>query len=1183
VEGVPLQGGFHSEATEHKDVVKEDEAIIKYKKTNKTPKKNYKNKNKQNQIKYKKVPLTMLTVNANGMKTKAASLKNTVKQLSVGLFTVQETNYKKKGKLTIDDFEMFEAIRKKDGGGSLIGAHKTLEPMLIEEYNDEIELVVVEIKAGGKNIRVISGYGPQECWLVEKRMNFFSTLEEEVAKAEMAGCSVILSMDANSKLGKRHIPGDPNQMSDNGRILEGVLERHALVVANGLSEKVTGVITRQRITRERTESSAIDLVCLSEDLVEEVEKVVVDEEKEYALESIMKTKKGVKVSKSDHNTIITKFNLERDEKYKTERKEMFNLKNKEAQIKFKELTSEPGILTSKVKENDNVNIATKKLLKRLNGCIHQSFRKIRITENRDDDDTGNLFEKRRSLRNKLDEKSKTELAKVEQELAEKCAEINYKKVQEELKDMEDNENGFNAAKLWKLKKKLSPQTREPPTAMCDKSGNRITSSSELKKHTMNHYKEVLSNRPMKPEHKQIKEDKEELCYMRIEEAKKNKSEPWSMVDLEKVLKYLKKKKSRDPNDLANELFHNETAGSDLKEAILLLMNKIKDNLEIPEALEKCNITSIYKKGKKSDFDNYRGIFRVTVLRNILDRLLYNDIYPVVDENLTDANVGARKERNIRDNLFVLNAVLNSVTKGNEKACELGVYDLEKAFDSLWAQECINDLYDAGCTDDKLVLMHLENQNAQVAMKTSAGITERESIGNMIMQGTVTGGLSCTTTTDKLAKYCYENKHLLYKYKGVVEVPPLLMIDDILTINECGPAAVAMNATVNMFIETKKLKLKQSKCAAIHVGKKSKTCPNLKVHGQKMHRVEKVKYLGDIVHQSGKTKENTKAREIKAHSIVAEIRAILSDIPLGKYRTEVGLQLRQAMFVNGVLFNSEVWQEATATEVASLEKIDNKLLRAICKAHSKTPVEFLYLETGCTPLRFAMQSRRMMYLHHILSRENKELIKRVYTAQTENPTKGDFAFQVNEDMEILEMTEQSITTLTKTAFKQLVKEKTNHEAEKYLKKLQESHKKVNMVKYEKFKIQQYMVDKRMTNPMVELLVAARSSMVKGIRKNFVSSSERTQCPLLCRDTEEDTQRHLLECPVLLAALTVKGEEQRDAVEYEDLFGDMEMQLRITPVMMRLLEIREELAERQGLPVGSNAGPSLHCLSVEIGNI
>ena len=39
---------------------------------------------------------------------------------------------------------------------------------------------------------------------------------------------------------------------------------------------------------------------------------------------------------------------------------------------------------------------------------------------------------------------------------------------------------------------------------------------------------------------------------------------------------------------------------------------------------------------------------------------------------------------------------------------------------------------------------------------------------------------------------------------------------------------------------------------------------------------------------------------------------------------------------------------------------------------------------------------------------------------------------------------------------------------------------------------------MTNPMVELLVAARSSMVKGIKQNFVSSSVRTKCPLLCRN-------------------------------------------------------------------------------------
>ena len=80
-------------------------------------------------------------------------------------------------------------------------------------------------------------------------MTFFQALEEEVVKAEMASRSIILSKDANSKLGTEHIPGDPNKKSENGKVLEGVLQRHALCVANGLQGKDIGVVTRERTTK----------------------------------------------------------------------------------------------------------------------------------------------------------------------------------------------------------------------------------------------------------------------------------------------------------------------------------------------------------------------------------------------------------------------------------------------------------------------------------------------------------------------------------------------------------------------------------------------------------------------------------------------------------------------------------------------------------------------------------------------------------------------------------------------------------------------------------------------------------------------------------------------------------------------------------------------------------------------
>ena len=97
--------------------------------------------------------------------------------------------------------------------------------------------------------RVISGYGPQECWSDEEKMPFFVTLEEEISKAEMAGKSVIVEIDANSKLGTSYIKNDPKPMSANGIILSGILKRHALTVANGVEGKETGVITRKRCTK----------------------------------------------------------------------------------------------------------------------------------------------------------------------------------------------------------------------------------------------------------------------------------------------------------------------------------------------------------------------------------------------------------------------------------------------------------------------------------------------------------------------------------------------------------------------------------------------------------------------------------------------------------------------------------------------------------------------------------------------------------------------------------------------------------------------------------------------------------------------------------------------------------------------------------------------------------------------
>ena len=72
----------------------------------------------------------------------------------------------------------------------------------------------------------------------------------------------------------------------------------------------------------------------------------------------------------------------------------------------------------------------------------------------------------------------------------------------------------------------------------------------------------------------------------------------------------------------------------------------------------------------------------------------------------------------------------------------------------------------------------------------------------------------------------------------------------------------------------------------------------------------------------------------------EIIAILDEIPLGRFKMEIGLKLRQAMLLNGILYNSEAWHSVIEVELRQLETVDEHLLRALVKGHIKTPLEFL---------------------------------------------------------------------------------------------------------------------------------------------------------------------------------------------------------------------------------------------------
>ena len=259
--------------------------------------------------------------------------------------------------------------------------------------------------------------------------------------------------------------------------------------------------------------------------------------------------------------------------------------------------------------------------------------------------------------------------------------------------------------MWGLKKKLNLNSNDVPSAKKDKSGNLITTKNGLLALYKSTYMDRLSHKPILPEYEQLKVLKENLFELRYEMSKEMKSEDWSVEQVEKICKSLKNNKARDECGLIYELFKPPYSGSDVYESLTKLFNLSKLNLEIPEFFELMSITSLYKhKGPKSELSSDRGVFNVNKVRSIFDKVIYSDVYDIIDQNMSFSNVGGRKHRNIRDHLFVVYAAINDVINGNGDSFDIHCYDVMKCFDEMWYEETMNDLWNVKVQDEKFSLI-----------------------------------------------------------------------------------------------------------------------------------------------------------------------------------------------------------------------------------------------------------------------------------------------------------------------------------------------------------------------------------------------------------------------------------------------------------------------------------------------
>jgi hypothetical protein len=88
--------------------------------------------------------------------------------------------------------------------------------------------------------------------------------------------------------------------------------------------------------------------------------------------------------------------------------------------------------------------------------------------------------------------------------------------------------------------------------------------------------------------------------------------------------------------------------------MLDMYNLLRKAKLIPLFMNFADISTVPKTGSLLNPENERGIFRVSVIRYILMRLVYNVKYPIIDKNMSDCQMGGRKGKGCKSNIWIVN-------------------------------------------------------------------------------------------------------------------------------------------------------------------------------------------------------------------------------------------------------------------------------------------------------------------------------------------------------------------------------------------------------------------------------------------------------------------------------------------------------------------------------------------------
>ena len=448
----------------------------------------------------------------------------------------------------------------------------------------------------------------------------------------------------------------------------------------------------------------------------------------------------------------------------------------------------------------------------------------------------------------------------------------------------------------------------------------------------------------------------------------------------------------DLNVAIDHLTNGKAPGSDnippdlikkCKSALLLPLHEILCQCwqegEVPQDMRDAKIINLYKnKGERSDCNNYRGIFLLSIVGKIFARVILVRLQQLAERVYPESQCGFRSGRSTIDMIFSVRQLQEKCREQN-RPLYISFIDLTKAFDLVSRDGLFKILTKIGCPPKLKSLIESFHKNMRGTVQHDGNVSKPFRILNGVKQGCVLAPTLFGIFFSLLLKQAFgtaeEGIYLHTRTDGKLFNPSRLkaktkvkktVIRDMLFADDAAIAAHSpsqLQSLMDRFANActdfgLTVSLKKTKVLA-----QATTSPKITINNYQLEVVEQFIYLGSTITSKLSLKKELDRRIGMAASTFSRLSTRVWKNPRLSIKTKVTVY--NACVVSTLLYGSECW----TTNAAQEQRLNVFHMRSLRKLlgiswMSRTPNTVVLSKSGLPTMFTILRQRRLRWLGHV---------------------------------------------------------------------------------------------------------------------------------------------------------------------------------------------------------------------------